>query len=833
MRAATRPGSALPRIDFGAEVERCPACDRGTSVYKSRTRTVVTLAQGQFEAREILRRCDGGAGCPPVGSEALCRLVPPRQRYGYDLIVHVGLARYLRGRQREEIRAELRDAHGIDLSDGTVSNLCDRFLVGLERLHLHRAPALRAAMGGGYPLHLDATCEHGRGGLFVALDGWRGWVLGATRIPTEHQDHLKPLVDQVVALFGDPVAVVRDMGEGIGATVETLRQRGVPDLVCHDHFLAAVGNKRLDQPYTRLREALRRTGVRSELYAMLRELRRHRQQGGGRRTFGPGPIREDLLALVLWLLEGDGHKDAPFPFSLPHLHLVRRCERAGEQADLWAPSPRTAPERRALRHLRSLLARLCRERGIAVATERLDEGWQAFCELRDVLRLTSAELPRADVRAQQPHLPSLERLRLAEMERDLLAYKQELDKRVAAAGKSSVHAVVLRYLQRHGGRLFGHPARRDEEGRVLAVVARTNNALEHLFGGHKQDLRRRLGRAHLARDLQQQPAQAALVQNLRHPDYVRVLCGSLDGLPDAFAERDGVAVAGATPLVRDHRDHRLHRRIKRLVEGTVAAPEQTAAKAQPAPSSLPPSDLPQPLPDIEGLTEEQLRARCATVFALPRDPRLPPPGAVLTRIWEGIEHQVLILDRGFEYQGQTYTDLTAIARTISGGRSTSGVNFFHLERLRVGGEPKTPPRPAEPSFPLGSFAQRFHEALVQAGYGEGTIRAYLGHVQRFANHHKRSPEDMGNVDILHYLVHRVEERNVSLGNYRATRAALRACYAVCLQRPEQVECLPARPEAVRKLVAGAAAPPPPTDRPVPRPSSPAHSDAMPASATVS
>jgi len=803
MRAAARAGSALPRIDFAAEVERCPTCERETSVYKSRTRTVVTLAQGQFEARELLTRCDGDVDCPVVGSKELRRLVPPRQRYGYDLIVYVGLARYLRGRQREEIRAELRAAHGIELSDGTVSNLCDRFLVRLERLHLHRAPALHAAMEGGYPLHLDATCEHGRGGLFVALDGWRGWVLGAARIPTEHQDHLQPVVDQVVGLFGDPVAVVRDMGEGIGATVETLRQRGVPDLVCHYHFLAAVGKKLLDQPYTLLRDSLRRTSVRSELYAMLRELRRHRQDDDAQRTFGSGPIREDLLALVLWLLEGDGHTDAPFPFSLPHLHFVRRCERAGDQADLWVPSPRTTPERRALKHLHSLVGRLPKERGVAVATERLDEGWQAFCELRDVLRLTNAELPRADLRAQQPHLPSLELLRLAEMERDLLAYRQELDKRVAAAGKSSVHAVVLRYLQRHGGRLFGHPARRDEEGRVLAVVARTNNDLEHLFGGHKQELRRRLGRAHLARDLQQQPAQAALVANLRHPDYVRVLCGSLDGLPEAFAELDGVPVAGATPLVRDHRDHRLHRRIKRLVEGTTRAPTHADTSTLTAPSIPPSPEVPQPLPDVEGLTEDQLRARCATVFAPPRDPRLPPPGAILTRIWESTEHQVLILDRGFEYQGQTYTSLTAIARTISGGRCTSGVNFFHLERLRTGGEPKNPARPAEPVYPLGSFSKRFQEALSQAGYGQATIRGYFGHVQRFANHHMRSPEEMGNVEILRYLVHLVESRNVSLGNYRAVRTALRALYRVSLGRPEEVDDLPARPEALRRLARGA------------------------------
>ncbi len=787
------------------------------SIYKTRTRIVVTVAHGQFDAHEALVRCDGG-DCPAVGSEELRRRVPPRQRYGYDLIVHVGLARYLDGRQREEIRADLRDAHDIELSDGTVSNLCDRFLARLERLHLHRAPALRTAMEGGYPLHLDATCEHGRGGLFVALDGWRGWVLGAKRIPTEHQDHLQPLVEQVVALFGNPVAVVRDLGDAIGASVEPLRQRGVPDLACHYHFLAAVGKKLLEQSYTLLRNALRRSGVRNGLFALLRELRRHRQDNGNQGTFAPGQVREQLLALVLWLLEGDGHKDALFPFSLPHLHFVRRCERAGEQADLWVPSPRTAPERRALHHLRSLLARLPKERAFAVAVERLDEGWRAFCELRDILRLTDAELPRGDPRCQQPHLPSLELLRLAEMERDLLRYKEELDQRVAASGKSSVDAVVLRYLQRHGARLFGHPAHRDDDGHVIAVVARTNNAIEHLFSRHKQNLRRRLGRAHLARDLQEQPAQAALVTNLRYPEYVRVLCGSLDNLPAALAELDGIAVAGATPLVRDHRDHQLHRRVKQLLEDSCTASGHDTTDLQDDVPPKPPPHILPPFSELNGLTEEQLRARCARVFAPVRDPRLPQPGGVLTRTWQGVEHQVRILEHGFEYQGQTYTTLTAIARSITEGRATSGANFFDLNRTQHRDRPPADRPPAVPIYPLGSLAKRIPASLAKAGYGDSTIQVYVGHVQRFANHHARSPEDMGEAEVAQFLLHLVEKQNASLGTYRSTRTGLRAFYRVTLQRPKEVDGLPGRPEALRTLASGLGAAesdartPPPTAR---------------------
>ena len=79
------------------------------------------------------------------------------QRYGYDLVAYAGLSRYTAGKQRSEIRAEL-ERRGISLSTGTISNLCDRFLKLFERLHLHRAPALRHTMQGSYPPHLDSSC---------------------------------------------------------------------------------------------------------------------------------------------------------------------------------------------------------------------------------------------------------------------------------------------------------------------------------------------------------------------------------------------------------------------------------------------------------------------------------------------------------------------------------------------------------------------------------------------------------------------------------------------------------------------------------------------------
>jgi hypothetical protein len=170
----------------------------------------------------------------------------------------------------------------------------------LEALHLVRSPYLRAVtQKHGYPLHLDATNDRGKGGVLVCIDGFRGWVLLTGKIPSEHEDHIRPLVEKTVALFGDPLATMRDLMKAGPNVVESISQRGKPDPVCHYHFLGAVGRKLFDKLHENLRYMLKQSKVRSDARELLRELRRYQKMGAtyqGR--FGIGKVREDLLALV-------------------------------------------------------------------------------------------------------------------------------------------------------------------------------------------------------------------------------------------------------------------------------------------------------------------------------------------------------------------------------------------------------------------------------------------------------------------------------------------------------------------------------------------------------
>lgn len=62
-----------------------------------------------------------------------------------------------------------------------------------------------------------------------------------------------------------------------------------------------------------------------------------------------------------------------------------------------------------------------------------------------------------------------------------------------------------------------------------------------------------------------------------------------------------------------------------------------------------------------------------------RDPRLPPVGTVLTRAFNGTNHEVTVTEDGFLYAGQSYRTLSAVARQIT-GTQWNGFTFFGLPK---------------------------------------------------------------------------------------------------------------------------------------------------------
>ncbi len=549
-------------------------CGGPIRVQKSQRRHGKTLAHGSFVARETVYAC--GAGCRhPSGvrvtqrARALTEQLVPGRGVGYDVLVFVGTERYLAHRQRDEIRTRLWAEHGISLSTGEVSHLAVLFCAYLEALHGAHTEALGQALraDGGYPLHVDATGEDGRGTLFVALAGWRRWVLGAWKLPTERTDALLPCLREVVGQFGAPCAVMRDLGRAVTRAVEELveeEELTIPVLGCHQHFLKDIGKDLLEPSHAGLRGAFRSLKVRPRLRALARDLGRRlggaveqaRQDLSGwlgegspnqRLPSGPAGLAA-VRALAQWVLDYPAAATgADFPFDRPYLDFYDRATlalRAVEGFFREAPAPPAV--RKALQRLHRILAPVGADVPLAPLARRLTERAALFDELREALRLVP---PAAEKRkaGKTPRHEDTAPEELQDIHRAVEDLTQSLQRRrlacVKGADTRKAIELVLRHLATHGPSLWGHDIDLPTaQGGGTRRVDRTNNVLESFFRGVKHDERRRSGRKVLTQDFEHLPPGAVLARNLRHEDYVAIVCGRLDQLPRAFAALDAKAL---------------------------------------------------------------------------------------------------------------------------------------------------------------------------------------------------------------------------------------------------------------------------------------------------
>lgn len=67
-----------------------------------------------------------------------------------------------------------------------------------------------------------------------------------------------------------------------------------------------------------------------------------------------------------------------------------------------------------------------------------------------------------------------------------------------------------------------------------------------------------------------------------------------------------------------------------------------------------------------------------------RDSRIPMVGTMLTRQYQGQTLAVLVLDEGFEFEGQVYKSLTGLAKKITGSH-WNGYDFFLGSRRKAVG----------------------------------------------------------------------------------------------------------------------------------------------------
>jgi hypothetical protein len=144
---------------------------------------------------------------------------------------------------------------------------------------------------------------------------------------------------------------------------------------------------------------------------------------------------------------------------------------------------------------------------------------------------------------------------------------------------------------------------------------------------------------------------------------------SVKELRDRYAEAFGETTntGNKTWLMK-----RIAWRLQALAEGDLSerARRRAAELANDADLRLSP-------PKIKPVPMEAAGRTTTGILADKADDRLPLPGTIITREYKGQTLQVRVLAKGFEYVGEVYKSLSAVAKAVTGSHC-NGYAFFRL-----------------------------------------------------------------------------------------------------------------------------------------------------------
>ena len=537
-------------MEFRPEQEDCPHCRKPLKVLKTKGRGVVTLHIGRFNAQETIRICDG---CRRTyGSQELARLVPPGCNFGYDLLVHVGQALFLRHRRSQEISDELA-AQNVRISPSEVEYLAKKFIVYLAMAHRQAAPAIQQAMhvNGGYILHLDATCDGKEPLLMSSLDSISEIVLGNVKLPSEKAETIIPFLEQIKRLFGEPIASVHDMGAGILRAIKKVFPDR-PDFICHYHFLRDIGKDLLEQDYDTIRKRLSKHGIAGKLRTRARTLKQiiddHPQLIEDFRSriehTSASDSSSELIptisayGLVLWTLDGKNQGDGyGFPFDRPHFVFAQRLLSVYRQLQEIKTLQLRGQWRdnRPLYKFSNELEVVFSDKVLQRALTQMEPKMRIFDELREAMRMAplsgsqglNGDGMDTDIETIEGHVRHF-RQRLAD------------DPEYAA---SQDYQKMIRQIDKYWKKLFADPIQVDTpEGKVAIQPQRTNNIMERFFRDFKTGYRRKTGHNGMSKTFQAMLADTPLAKNLQNESYMKILLDGKPTLEARFAEIDIASV---------------------------------------------------------------------------------------------------------------------------------------------------------------------------------------------------------------------------------------------------------------------------------------------------
>ncbi|EQD46780.1 MULE transposase, conserved domain protein, partial [mine drainage metagenome] len=326
---------------------------------------------------------------------------------------------------------------------------------------------------------------------------------------SESTEELVPLLQEIRARFGVPVATLSDLRATLLAALDQVFPE-VPRLLCGFHFLRDAGKDVLEARHTALAKMLRTVGTKAALKRVMMALPTVEPALVEELEYGyctdPSRFARVYARRVIErLVAVKGSDGYGFPFTLRHLEFVNRCEEARPVLEKIHRQTGEAGVGEAVRILGSLLD----DPSVHGTVQELRAIAPLFQALREAMDLKGERTPlSAEHRRGKEVQAACQRL-IAEWERYLMA---EVPGHVCRALKH----LIEEYRKRERCLFF------EMDG---VEVPFTNNGLEGEFRRMRRTVRKRCGNRATGRQLTLRGEGLLLFQNLRSEKYRTLVFG--------------------------------------------------------------------------------------------------------------------------------------------------------------------------------------------------------------------------------------------------------------------------------------------------------------------
>jgi hypothetical protein len=396
-------------------------------------------------------------------------------------------------------------------------------------------------------LQIDGTQNHGRGTIMLLKDSISGILLFSERVVSEKADYIKPILEGIRDLYGQPLAVIRDMGKGIAKAVDNVFE-GTVVIICHFHFLRALGNRLFKYYHDKFRKKVDKTGVKGKL----KELRRNAKT---RLKTVRDPFAAEILNELVGILDdvlissGEG---LGYPFDLDKLRFYERCMEAEKRVEKLVERCINAWNRVAIAYdVHGVLKRLHKSSyTLAKYAEILQEQEVWFKKARQAFRWKNGPIPLSTkVRWDDRQLKAARKGIDTFLEEISLNQREELSFKGKRSHLLRAFGTIEQMFNENRERLLAPNVEvQNPKGKRVIKLERTNNGVEQDFRFIRRHGRRLRGNKDVEELIQKEGVGLLLLLNMEIEEYVKMVYGSWDVMGKRFAKVKKGSLAAADKI---------------------------------------------------------------------------------------------------------------------------------------------------------------------------------------------------------------------------------------------------------------------------------------------